>query len=156
MTDQDDIIALAEFDTDVIVQANECPTLGPEYFAGRRIAERMFRNMEPEFFKPFVDKAADEMADALWDKVRDSLLMDTEYNVHGAIRHMVEQTVFALLSGQQWAMERYPYEGYSSGAAVRKAIADEHGRELYDRYYSDPAKYRLSLIEKYRYGAPRA
>lgn len=102
--------------------------LGPEYGASNRLAEAMLEKFQAEHLKPLVDKVADEFRDKLWSDVTDWLLDDTEQNVAGAIRYMVEQTVVALLTGKSWAMERYPYADYAKGEDIRRAVA-VHGSD---------------------------
>lgn len=121
MTDNDK--ALVEF---TIEDEAMPPTLGPEYRASQRLAEAMFAKFEAEHMKPLIEKAADEFRDKLWDDVRDWLLQDSELNVAGAVRHMVEQTVVALLTGKEWAMQHYPYADYRKGEEIRAAVA-KHG-----------------------------
>lgn len=106
------------------------PVLGPEYRASQRLAEAMLEKFQAEHLKPLVDKVADEFRDKLWDDVRDWLLEDTEQNVAGAVREMVEQTIVALLTGKEWAMQRYPFANYSKGEEVRKAVAQHGGEPL--------------------------
>jgi hypothetical protein len=109
------------------------PVLGPEYRASNRLAEAMLVKFEAEHLKPLVEKVADEFRDKLWDDVRDWLLTDTELNVGGAVRDMVEQTITALLTGKEWAMQRYPYADYSKGEEIRKAVAVHCGDTLASR-----------------------
>ena len=104
------------------------PALGPEYRASHRLAEAMFDKFNAEHLRPLVEKAADEFRDKLWDDVRDWCLQDSELNVAGAVREMVEQTITALLTGKEWAMQRYPYADYSKGEEIRKAVC-AHGAE---------------------------
>ncbi len=106
------------------------PMLGPEYGASNRMAEAMLEKFQAEHLKPLVDKVADEFRDKLWDDVRDWLLADTEQNVAGAVREMVEQTIVALMTGKEWAMQRYPFAKYSKGEDIRKAVAQHGGEPL--------------------------
>lgn len=106
------------------------PVLGPEYSASQRLADAMLEKFQSGHLKPLVEKVADEFRDKLWDDVRDWLLADTEQNVAGAVRDMVEQTVVALLTGKEWAMNRYPYADYSKGEDIRKAVAQHGGEPL--------------------------
>ena len=112
-------------------------SLGPEYFASQRLAEAMINKFDAEHLKPLVDKVADEFREKLWDDVRDYLLADTEQNVAGEVRYMVEQTVNALLTGKEWAMQRYPYADYSKGEEIRAAIAKHAGDALLARRVAD-------------------
>lgn len=109
------------------------PILGPEYFASNRLAEAMIAKFDAEHLKPLVEKIADEFRDKLWSDVTDWLLADTEQNVAGAVRDMVGQTIDALLTGKQWAMDRYPYADYSRGEEIRKAVAKHGSDEIMSR-----------------------
>lgn len=113
------------------------PVLGPEYRASARLAQAMLAKFEADHMKPLVDKVADEFREKLWDDVRDWLLADAELNVHGAVRDMVEQTIVALLTGKQWAMERYPFADWEKGKSIRQAIFDHVGADLVDRRVAD-------------------
>lgn len=66
--------------------------------------------------------------------------MDTEYNAANAIRSMVNDTVKALLSGEKWAMERYPLAARYDAEKVRAAIAAH--------IPDDIAKARIADLEK--------
>lgn len=109
---------------------NISPILGPEYGASTRFAEAMLEKFEAEHLRPLVEKVSEEFRDRLWSDVNDYLLSDAEINAAGAIRYMVEQTVVALLTGKEWAMERYPYADYSKGEGIRKAVAKHGGEKL--------------------------
>lgn len=113
------------------------PVLGPEYRASQRFAEGVMDNFKEEHLQPIVKMVVDEMQDRLWDVARDWLLQDTETNVHGAVRDMVNQTVDALLTGKEWAMQRYPYADYNRGEEIRKAVAKHGGDELLMRRIAD-------------------
>ena len=109
------------------------PVLGPEYSAARSFMERFMEGWEDEHLKPLAEAVAKEVTDKIrekvWDDFRDYLLMDTEHNAAGAIRGMVNDTVKALLTGEKWAMERYPlasrYESDKIRAAIAAHIPDE-------------------------------
>lgn len=113
------------------------PTLGPQYRASNRLAEAMLEKFEAEHLKPLVEKVADEFRERLWDDVLNYLLSDTEQNVAGAIRHMVGQTVEALLTGKQWAMNSYPYADYSKGREIREAVCKHGGETLMAKRVAD-------------------
>ena len=106
------------------------PILGPEYRASQRFAEGIMRDFRNEDLEPFIKSFVDQVQDKLWDTCRDWLLDDTETNVAGAVRDMVEQTVNALLTGKEWAMSRYPYADYSKGEEIRAAVAKHGGDKL--------------------------
>lgn len=130
-------------------------SLGPEYHASNRFAEAMIAKFDTEHLQPLVDKVADEFRDKLWGDVADWLLADTEQNVSGAIRHMVEQTVQALLTGKEWAMQRYPYADYSKGKDIREAVAKHGGETLLERRVADleqelaEAKKTIEYLRRY-------
>ena len=106
------------------------PILGPEYRASQRWAEGVMSMFQEEHIKPIIDSIAEQVRDKLWDDARNWLLADTECNVAGAVRDMVEQTIKALLKGDEWAMQRYPYADYAKGEAIRKAVAVHGGDKL--------------------------
>lgn len=106
------------------------PVLGPEYLASRRFAEGVMKDFQENDLAPIIKMVVDQVQDKLWDSACDWLLQDTETNVAGAVSYMVEQTVVALLTGKQWAMERYPYADYSKGEEIRAAVAKHGGEEL--------------------------
>jgi len=120
------------------------PVLGPEYSAARAFMERFAESFRDEHFKPLADEIAKEIGDRIrervWEDFRDYLLMDTEQNAAGAIRGMVNDTVKALLSGDRWAMERYPLAARYDAEKVRVAIASHIPDEI--------AKARIADLEK--------
>jgi hypothetical protein len=123
------------FTDEDFAEAQQYPTtLGPEYFATRRFMERFMAGWEDEHLKPLATKIADAAAEAIhekvWDDFRDYLLSDTEVNAQGAIRKMVHETVLALLSGKQWALDRFPLtQGYDPHE-IRKAVAGHIGDQV--------------------------
>jgi hypothetical protein len=145
-----DLSEPGRFTDEDIRDGTDYGALGPEYFAARRVADRMFEAMEPEFFKPLVDRAAEEFQAALWDKVRDYLIDDTSQNVQGAIRYMVEHTVFALLTGKQWALDQYPLAKYHDGQSVRMAIVEHCGAALIEKVKRDEVADHRATVANYR------
>ena len=129
-TETDDPI----FTDDDIEFAYASPTLGPEYSAARSFMDRFMAGWEDEHLKPLADSIAKEVTERIrekvWDDFRDYLLMDTEYNAAGAIRQMVNDTVKALLSGEKWAMQRYPLAARYDAEKVRETIARHIPDEL--------------------------
>lgn len=117
--------------------AEEYPSLGPAYFASQRFAEGLMEGFREDHLQPIIKMIADAVNDKLWDDARDYLLSDTESNVAGAVREMVEQTVVALLTGKQWAMARYPYADYTKGEEIRAAVAKHGSDELLMRRIAD-------------------
>ena len=150
----DDIFTAEDF-----AQADGYPTLGPEYFAARRVMERFMAGWQEEHLKPLADAICKEVTDRIrekvWDDFRDYLLMDTETNAQGAIRDMVHRTVEALLSGEKWAMERYPLANNYGAQKVRAAIAEHVGDEIAVRRITELEAEVKRLEERlsYRSGA---
>ncbi|UPT53158.1 hypothetical protein [Synechococcus phage Ssp-JY42] len=113
-----------------LAEAKEYPTLGPAYFAARKVAQEFMAPFEAEHFKPLVEKFCGELQDELWSKLEAHLLSDTESNLHSSLWRMVDGTINALLTGQPWALARYVIaaERYGDAPKVRAAIV-EHCRE---------------------------
>lgn len=122
------------FTADDIEEAGNHPSLGAEYFAARRVMERFMAGWQEEHLKPLADAICKEVTDRIrekvWDDFRDYLLIDTEYNAQGVIRDMVNGTVKALLTGEEWALRRYPLAAEYDAAKVRVAIAEHVGNEV--------------------------
>ena len=121
-------------------EASQYDSLGPQYFGGRNAAEALMAKFEDEHFKPLIDKFADDFRDKLWTHVQDSLLSDTKSNVGLEIGRMVEGTIRALLTGEEWAMRMYPFCDYRDGAKIRAKLAEHAGDEI--------AKARIADLEK--------
>jgi hypothetical protein len=132
------------FTDDDIDFGHKHPILGPEYSAARSFMERFMMGWEDEHLKPLAEavckEVTDRIRDKVWDDFRDYLLMDTETNATGAIREMVECSVRALLSGEKWALERYPFANRHDADKVRAAIAAHIPDEV--------AKARIADLEK--------
>lgn len=128
------------FTDEDLKEGESYPSLGPEYFASRRVAEGVMAKFEPEHFKPLIDEFIDKFRERLWDDVRDNLIDDTEQELGSAVSAMVEGTIRALLTGDQWAMNRYPYCDYRDGEKIRKAIAEHSGDEIAARRIADLEK----------------
>lgn len=136
------------FMSDDIAEGEKSPILGPEYFAARRVSEQVMSKFEAEHLKPLVEKIADEFRDKLWDDLRDYIVNDTEMNVQSSIWRMVSDTVRALLTGEEWAMKRYPYADYSDGEKVRAAVAKHGGDTLLNARIVDLEKEVAELRER--------
>ena len=130
---------MSAFTDDDLREAEKLESLGPEYFAARRVSEAVMSKFEAEHLKPLVEKIADEFRDKLWDDLKDYIVGDTEMNVGSHICQMVEGTVRALLTGEEWAMRRYPFCDYRDGEKIRKAIAEHSGDAI--------AKARIADLE---------
>jgi len=104
--------------------------LGPAYFAARRIAERVWSGSDEQPFKDVAKKAADDVRDAVYAYVETHMLSDLEVNFQGALYRLVDDTVKALLTGQSWAMSRYPLSTRYDAVEVRAAVAKHGGEPL--------------------------
>lgn len=114
-----------------ISEATKHPILGPNYFAGREIANRFMSQFEDEHFKPLVDKFTDLFREQLWESLSDYLISDTTSNIHSAIWRRADGTVKALLSGQPWALQQYVFnDQHGDGQKIRAAIAKQIPEEI--------------------------
>ena len=111
-----------------IAEATNYGTLGPGYFAARRIAERLMTGVEVEPLQKVADKVADDIRTAVYEYVEDHMRSDMEDNLRSHIAGMVDDTVRALLTGEPWAMQRYPLSSRYDATEVRAAVA-KHGAE---------------------------
>ncbi len=115
--------------------------------------ERFSESFRDEHLQPMADEivkaVTDKIREKVWDDFRDYLVMDTEQNAAGAIRGMVNGTVKALLSGDRWAMERYPlaarYDAEKLRAAIAAHIPDELAKARIDDLEKQVADLRQSL-----------
>jgi hypothetical protein len=133
------------FTPDELEEAAKYGSLGPEYFAGRKVAEAFMAKFHEDHFKSMVDEFADQFRDKLWSDIADFLLADTESNIHSGIVRMVEGTIRALLTGEEWAMQRYPFCDYRDGEKIRKAIAEHSGDAIAQARNADLEKQITSL-----------
>lgn len=115
---------------DIEQAENGYETLGPAYFAARRIAEGVWRGSDEQPFKGVAKKAAEQVREVLYDYVETHMLSDLEVNFQGALYRLVDDTVKALLIGQSWAMSRYPLSTRYDAVEVRAAVAKHGGEPL--------------------------
>ena len=104
--------------------------LGPAYFAARRVMDKTMEGAVHFDWSPILKRARDDFYEKLLETVQDHLISDTESNVQGHIRQMVDETVRAILSGEEWALRAYPLSQYYDGAVLRRQILRTAGREL--------------------------
>lgn len=124
------------YSPDVTEQANRSPSLGAEYFAAREASERFLAHWQEEHAEHLAEAIMKPVLDAVRDKVwgafRDWLLLDTEYNIQGAMTRMVEDSVKALIGGDRWANVKYiSPEGYRT-EKVRETLAKLYSDEIKD------------------------
>lgn len=101
----------------------EYPELGPQYFAARDIAQAFMEKFSAEQFEPLLKRFSEEFYCKAKDDFETYLMSDAESNIHNSIRYLLDDTVKALLTGKEWALERYPLAKYHDGEEMRKAIA---------------------------------
>ena len=142
-------------DGDVEKSSNGFETLGPAYFAARRAAAALMANADTSPFQDVAKKAADDVRGQVYDYIEHYILSDLECNIQGHVTRMVDDTVCALLTGQAWAMERYPYYAYSRGEEVRAAVAKHGGEKLLMARISDLEKEIERLRESLRWAQER-
>ncbi len=106
------------------------PFLGPHYFAARDAVEKFMAKFEAEQFEPIVKKAADDLYGKLLESVENHLMFDVESNLQGEIWRGVDNSVKALLSGEDWALVRYALTDRHDGKKIREAIAKHIPEEL--------------------------
>lgn len=112
-------------------------SLGPNYFAGRKIAEEFMAKFEAEHFKPLIDKFTEQFREAMWEQVQDALMSDTENNIQHAIWHQVDRSVNDLLSGVKWAQDKYILGTRYDCDKIRAAIAAHIPKEIQDQRIVD-------------------
>lgn len=105
-------------------------TLGPGYFAARRIAEQIMAGVDAEPLKKVAEKVTDDIRTAVYEYVEDHLRSDLELNLQEHLTDMLDDTVKALLTGQEWAMNRYPLSKRYDAGDVRAACAKHGGETL--------------------------
>jgi len=141
----------ADFTDADLKQGAESLALGPAYFAARRVCQAHLEAFEAEHMRPLIDAAAKEFTDKLWDSVRDHLWSDTEYNLQGRMWRMTDQSVLALLSGEEWAIKKYALGERYDCAKVRAAVAKHIPKELQDARVADLEEQVARLEKDLRY-----
>ena len=117
-------------DEDLASASNGFETLGPAWFAARRASEHLMAGEDTKPFKEMVDKVAKQLSVELYEYAENYIKGDLEHNLQIYISDMVNDTVHALLTGQQWALDRYPLSKYHDGESIRKAIAAYCGESV--------------------------
>ena len=112
-------------------QAEEYPTLGPVYFAARRMSEGAVKAIEDIDLSGAIKTFTDEAYEKILSATHDWLLSNLESNLQGDIQETVETIIKALIGGKKWAMRRYALadkyedERYGIREAICKHIGDE-------------------------------
>ena len=135
-----------EMEQEFLDDAKEYPTLGPNYFVGRRIAKEFMVNFETEMFKPLIDQFSKQFIDVVWEAFLDHLLDDTEHNLQNAIWRRIDICIEALMTGKHWAIERYALQAkYGEGVAIRKAVAEHIPHDIINARIVDLEKENADL-----------
>ncbi len=104
--------------------------LGPAYFAARRAADALFTGDKALEFNKVLDQASNKIKDALYEYTSGYLKSDMQDVLESYIRQMVEDTVKALCTGEEWALKQYPLSQYHDGQQIRAAIAQHCGESV--------------------------
>jgi len=142
---------MTEIVEDDIKDSERREVLGPGYFAARRIAERLMAGVEAEPLRKVADKVSDDIRTAVYEYVEDHMRSDLESNLQGHIAGMVDDTVKALLTGESWAMNRYPLSTRYDAVDVRAACAKHGGEPLLMARIADLEKRVSELAESLKW-----
>lgn len=148
MSETDDQVFTNE---DLHQATNGYETLGPGYFAARRMVERLMAGTEADPFQKVVEKVTDDLRDALYQYAEDRMRGDMESNLQWHLCDMLDSTVKALLTGEKWAMERYPLSTRYDAGDVRAACARHGGEPLLMQRIADLEKDVARLTESLRW-----
>jgi hypothetical protein len=138
-----------------IDQAKGYESLGPQYFAARKIAEAFMVQFQAEHFEALIEKAAGDFRQKMWDSLHDYLLGDTESNLHTSIWRQIDGSVEALLSGEEWALQRYALGSRYDHEKVRAAVAKHIPQELQDKRIADLEAQLAQAQENLRFARER-
>lgn len=125
----------------------EYPSIEPEYTRASAIAEKVMTQFQAEQFQPLLKKVSDHITEHLWDIFKEHIVSDAEMNVGGHIRDRVESTIHALLSGQEWAINRYVTGTTWRSEEIRAGIAKLIPEELQAQRVKDLEKEVARLKE---------
>lgn len=132
----------AVFTAEDIADGQRYLTLGPAYFAARRVCEKAMADFEAEHMKPLLKTITDEVSDKLLALVQDHLWSDAEMNLQGTMWRtmwrMVDEIVQGILSDHHpWIAQKYALHDRYDCAAIRKALALSIKDELAEAYHAD-------------------
>ena len=113
--------------------AEGCPTLGPAYFAARKVVAEVCEGLDEEPFKELFSTFADKLNEQLQSRLEDHLFTDTEDSLYQKVWHMVDQIVRGLLSGEKWVMDRYALGTKYDCEAIRAELVKHIPKEVQDK-----------------------
>jgi len=137
------------FDIGYLKEAENYPTLGPAYFDSRKVSQELLEKYGEQDMKEVAQKAADDLYIRLLESFENHFLSDTENNIRGHITRMVDNTVTAILGGNQWAIDKYVMGKYDC-EKVRSSLASLVSKELKDKRVEDLEKENKRLTESLR------
>lgn len=106
-----------------VEDAAQYETLGPVYFAARRVVEAAMHDFTNDHLKEIAKTTTDAIYEKVQTAVEDHLWSDAELNLQGKMWRMVDQIVQGILSGEKWIADRYALGTRYDCGAARKAIA---------------------------------
>ena len=118
-------------------KAEEYPELGPHYFAAREVAKTFMAEFQADHFDPLIKKASDDFYAKMQETLESYLLSDVESNIQSTIWRQIDDSVKALLSGHQWALERYALGERYDHKEIREALAKLIPAELQEKRVAD-------------------
>lgn len=139
------------FTEEDITKAVHYETLSPAYFAARRASEALMQGVESEPLKKVADKVVEDVRTVLYAYIDGYMREDMEQNMQGYMTDMVDRTVQALLTGEQWALNQYPMAKYHDGEKIRESVARHGGDSLLMARIADLEKEVARLNESLRY-----
>jgi hypothetical protein len=87
----------------------------------------------------------------VYEYAEDWMRDDMENNLRLYMSDMVERTVKALLTGEEWAMRQYPLSQYHDGEKIREAVAKHGGDVLLMARIADLEKEVARLTESLKW-----
>ena len=138
-------------------EAEQYPTLGPAYFAARRVCEEAMVAFQAEHMKPLVEAFRQKVADELWTVIEDHLWNDTESNLQGKMWSMVDDLVEGILGDHRpWIVNQYALGERYDCKSIRKALAlsikDELGAAFHADLQDENERLRKELEDARRWG----
>lgn len=134
-----------------VQEAGGFQTLGPGYFAARRVADRMLAGFESDPFRKVIDGLTKKLADEVWQSIDYTLSSDMESSVQNQIWHTVDQIVRAILTGERWAVEKYALAERYDCEKVRETLARHVPVELQNKRIADLEARVAELDEQLRW-----
>lgn len=123
-----------------IEKAKDYKNLGPVYFSAQDAAKRFIDQWKIEHLEPLVEDICKGIQQKIWRDFEDWLLCDTECNLQSRIKNMVDDVVEAIISGEEWALNRYVLAQSYSGERVRKGIFENAAEPIINQRIKDLEK----------------